>query len=156
MGGSVRAYPRFLQCAPGLQVGYGVPAVLCACIGLNPQVTGRHSCYSDTWTSLHSLHDINQRQTTLVFLPLSKFVFDTFSSFEEPPAPPSGLAASAQSSRNTFDLSACVLAPFVAETLPWRRVADLHVMISGAFIAMLGCSIDRERLAEIFHQEEGR
>lgn len=62
-------------------VGYGVPAVLCACIGLNPQVT---------------------------------------------------------------------------ETLPWRRVADLHVMISGGFIAMLGCSIDRERLAEIFHQEEGR
>lgn len=44
----------------------------------------------------------------------------------------------------------------VAETLAWRRVADLHVMISGAFLAVLGCSIDRERLADILHQEEGR
>lgn len=54
-------------------------------------------------------------------------------------------------------LCACIgLNPLVTETLAWRRVADLHVMISGAFLAMLGCSIDRERLADILHQEEGR
>ncbi|XP_041812244.1 transmembrane protein 220 isoform X1 [Chelmon rostratus] len=48
------------------------------------------------------------------------------------------------------------LNPHVTETLPWRRVADLHVMISGAVVAMLGWRLNKERITEIFHQEEGR
>lgn len=42
------------------------------------------------------------------------------------------------------------------ETLPWRRTSDLHVMLSVAVVAMLGWSLDKERLWELFHQEEGR
>lgn len=48
------------------------------------------------------------------------------------------------------------LKPHVTETLPWRRVADLHVMISSAVGAMLGWTLYKERITEIFHQEEGR
>ncbi|KAL7378814.1 hypothetical protein ABVT39_019225 [Epinephelus coioides] len=48
------------------------------------------------------------------------------------------------------------LKPHVTETLPWRRVADLHVMISSAVVAMLGWTLYKERITEIFHQEEGR
>uniref|UniRef100_H3C6L6 Transmembrane protein 220 n=1 Tax=Tetraodon nigroviridis TaxID=99883 RepID=H3C6L6_TETNG len=48
------------------------------------------------------------------------------------------------------------LDPHVTETLPWRRTSDLHVMLSVAVVAMLGWRLDRERLWEIFHQEEGR
>ncbi|XP_026210168.1 transmembrane protein 220 [Anabas testudineus] len=48
------------------------------------------------------------------------------------------------------------LKPQVTETLPWRRVADLHVMISSAVIAMLGWALYKERVTQIFHQEEGR
>lgn len=44
----------------------------------------------------------------------------------------------------------------VAETLAWRRAADLHVMISSAAIAMLGWTLNKEQVAQIFHQEEGR
>ncbi|TKS91381.1 Transmembrane protein 220 [Collichthys lucidus] len=71
----------FFSLATYVQVGYGVPAVLCALIGLNLHVT---------------------------------------------------------------------------ETLPWRRVADLYVMISSAVVAMLGWKLYKERITEIFQQEEGR
>lgn len=45
---------------------------------------------------------------------------------------------------------------YIAETLPWRRVADLHVMISSAVIGMLGWTLYREQITQIFQQEEGR
>uniref|UniRef100_A0A3Q3VRJ9 Transmembrane protein 220 n=1 Tax=Mola mola TaxID=94237 RepID=A0A3Q3VRJ9_MOLML len=48
------------------------------------------------------------------------------------------------------------LRPHVTETLPWRHLADLHVMLSSAVVAMLGWRLDKERLAGIFQQEEGR
>ncbi|XP_070704654.1 transmembrane protein 220 [Pempheris klunzingeri] len=44
----------------------------------------------------------------------------------------------------------------VTETLPWRRVADLHLMVSSAVVAMLGWRLYEERVTEIFQQEEGR
>ncbi|XP_027897176.1 transmembrane protein 220 [Xiphophorus couchianus] len=46
--------------------------------------------------------------------------------------------------------------PHVTETLPWRRVADLHLMISSAAIFMLGWKLYAERATQIFQQEEGR
>ncbi|XP_040917695.1 transmembrane protein 220 [Toxotes jaculatrix] len=46
--------------------------------------------------------------------------------------------------------------PHVTETLPWRRVADLHVMISSAVTAMLGWTLYKQRVTQIFQQEEGR
>ncbi|KAM6905021.1 transmembrane protein 220 [Xenentodon cancila] len=46
--------------------------------------------------------------------------------------------------------------PHVTETLPWRRVADLHVMISSAFISMLGWKLYAGKVTVIFQQEEGR
>ncbi|CAJ1075536.1 transmembrane protein 220 [Xyrichtys novacula] len=48
------------------------------------------------------------------------------------------------------------LKPHVTETLAWRRVADLHVMISSAVVFILGGRVKKERLMEIFQQEEGR
>ncbi|XP_029015175.1 transmembrane protein 220 [Betta splendens] len=48
------------------------------------------------------------------------------------------------------------LKPSVTETLPWRRVADLHVMISSAVIGMLGWALYKERITQIFQREEGR
>ncbi|XP_039978823.1 transmembrane protein 220 [Xiphias gladius] len=48
------------------------------------------------------------------------------------------------------------LKPRVTETLPWRRVADLHVMISGAAVAVLGRALYKGRITHIFQQEEGR
>ncbi|XP_013856256.1 transmembrane protein 220 [Austrofundulus limnaeus] len=46
--------------------------------------------------------------------------------------------------------------PQVTETLTWRRVADLHVMISSAVISMLGWRLYTEKITQIFQQEEGR
>ncbi|MEQ2169411.1 hypothetical protein GOODEAATRI_025017, partial [Goodea atripinnis] len=46
--------------------------------------------------------------------------------------------------------------PHVTETLPWRRVADLHLMISSAAIFILGWKLYTERVTQIFQQEEGR
>ncbi|KAM7387539.1 hypothetical protein PAMA_009925 [Pampus argenteus] len=46
--------------------------------------------------------------------------------------------------------------PHVTETLPWRRVADLHVMVSSAVTAVLGWRLYKEHITEIFQQEEGR
>ncbi|XP_029364935.1 transmembrane protein 220 [Echeneis naucrates] len=48
------------------------------------------------------------------------------------------------------------LRPRVTETLAWRKVADLHVMISSAVVAMLGWTLYKEQITHIFHQEEGR
>uniref|UniRef100_A0A669BVK1 Transmembrane protein 220 n=1 Tax=Oreochromis niloticus TaxID=8128 RepID=A0A669BVK1_ORENI len=54
-------------------------------------------------------------------------------------------------------LCACIVVkPHVTETLPWRRVADLHVMISSAISAMLGWTLYKERITQIFQKEEGR
>ncbi|XP_040046953.2 transmembrane protein 220 isoform X1 [Gasterosteus aculeatus] len=54
-------------------------------------------------------------------------------------------------------LCACVgLTPHLTETLPWRRVADLHVLVSSAVVAMMGWRLHRETVSEIFHLEEGR
>ncbi|XP_029995965.1 transmembrane protein 220 [Sphaeramia orbicularis] len=46
--------------------------------------------------------------------------------------------------------------PQVTESLLWRRVADLHVMISTAVISMLGWILYKEQITDIFQQEEGR
>ncbi|KAF7657357.1 hypothetical protein LDENG_00028640 [Lucifuga dentata] len=48
------------------------------------------------------------------------------------------------------------LNPHVTECLPWRRLADLHVMISSAVIAMLGWTLWMEGITDVFQQEEGR
>ncbi|XP_051243726.1 transmembrane protein 220 isoform X2 [Dicentrarchus labrax] len=44
----------------------------------------------------------------------------------------------------------------VRETLVWRRVADLHVMVSCAVVSMLGWRLHAEGVTEIFQREEGR
>lgn len=44
----------------------------------------------------------------------------------------------------------------VTETLLWRRVSDLHVLLSSAVVAMLGWIMYKERITDIFQQEEGR
>ncbi|XP_012736262.2 transmembrane protein 220 [Fundulus heteroclitus] len=46
--------------------------------------------------------------------------------------------------------------PQVTETLPWRRIADLHLMISSAAIFILGWRLYAQRVTQIFQQEEGR
>uniref|UniRef100_A0A3Q4H1A0 Transmembrane protein 220 n=1 Tax=Neolamprologus brichardi TaxID=32507 RepID=A0A3Q4H1A0_NEOBR len=43
-----------------------------------------------------------------------------------------------------------------SETLPWRRVADLHLLISSAISAMLGWTLYKEQITQIFQKEEGR
>ncbi|XP_034057873.1 transmembrane protein 220 [Gymnodraco acuticeps] len=48
------------------------------------------------------------------------------------------------------------LNPHVTETLPWRRIADLHVMISTAVVSILGWRLCKERITDIFQEEEGR
>ncbi|KAK1878201.1 Transmembrane protein 220 [Dissostichus eleginoides] len=48
------------------------------------------------------------------------------------------------------------LNPHVTETLPWRRIADLHVMISSAVVAILGWRLCKERITDILQEEEGR
>uniref|UniRef100_A0A3P9AS79 Transmembrane protein 220 n=1 Tax=Maylandia zebra TaxID=106582 RepID=A0A3P9AS79_9CICH len=44
----------------------------------------------------------------------------------------------------------------ILTTLPWRRVADLHVLISSAISAMLGWTLYKEQITQIFQKEEGR
>ncbi|XP_030645900.1 transmembrane protein 220 [Chanos chanos] len=46
--------------------------------------------------------------------------------------------------------------PQITESLLWRRVADLHVLVSTTFGAMLGWVVYTERITDIFQQEEGR
>ncbi|CAG5897243.1 unnamed protein product [Menidia menidia] len=46
--------------------------------------------------------------------------------------------------------------PSVTETLPWRRGADLHVLISTAVISTLGWRLYKEGVTNVFQQEEGR
>ncbi|KAM4598334.1 transmembrane protein 220 [Polymixia lowei] len=48
------------------------------------------------------------------------------------------------------------LKPHVTEYLPWKRLADLHVMICSAVVGMLGWTLYKERVTDIFQQEEGR
>ncbi|KAM6957425.1 transmembrane protein 220 [Aplochiton taeniatus] len=48
------------------------------------------------------------------------------------------------------------LKPHVTESLPWRRLADLHVLISTAVVSMLGWTLYKEKITNIFQQEEGR
>nr|XP_057904599.1 transmembrane protein 220 isoform X1 [Doryrhamphus excisus] len=44
----------------------------------------------------------------------------------------------------------------VTETLPWRRVADLHAMMCCGAVGMMGWKLSKENPADIFQQEEGR
>ncbi|XP_068435507.1 transmembrane protein 220 [Clinocottus analis] len=54
-------------------------------------------------------------------------------------------------------LCACIgLNPHVTETLPWRGIADLHLLVSSAVVASLGWRLYRERPADVLQQEEGR
>lgn len=53
-------------------------------------------------------------------------------------------------------VSFLIVCPLIAESLPWRRVADLYVMIASAFISMLGWKLYAEGVTAIFQQEEGR
>ncbi|KAI4900801.1 hypothetical protein NFI96_026296 [Prochilodus magdalenae] len=46
--------------------------------------------------------------------------------------------------------------PQMTETRPWKRIADLHVMMATGFGAMLGWTLYKEGVTHIFHQEEGR
>ncbi|XP_061761708.1 transmembrane protein 220 [Nerophis ophidion] len=44
----------------------------------------------------------------------------------------------------------------VTETLPWRRVADLHMTMCGGFLVMMAWKLSKENPADVFQQEEGR
>ncbi|KAM9843892.1 transmembrane protein 220 [Aulostomus maculatus] len=46
--------------------------------------------------------------------------------------------------------------PRVTETLPWRHLADLHVMICSAVVAVLGWTLYKQQITDVFQQEEGR
>ncbi|XP_057201325.1 transmembrane protein 220-like [Triplophysa rosa] len=42
------------------------------------------------------------------------------------------------------------------ETLLWRRIADLHVLVASTFVFLLGWNLYKEKIINIFQQEEGR
>uniref|UniRef100_A0AAY4C7A7 Transmembrane protein 220 n=1 Tax=Denticeps clupeoides TaxID=299321 RepID=A0AAY4C7A7_9TELE len=44
----------------------------------------------------------------------------------------------------------------ITETSLWRRLADLHVLVSTTFGTMLGWTLYRDNITNIFQQEEGR
>uniref|UniRef100_A0A8C7PNI2 Transmembrane protein 220 n=1 Tax=Oncorhynchus mykiss TaxID=8022 RepID=A0A8C7PNI2_ONCMY len=46
--------------------------------------------------------------------------------------------------------------PHVTETLLWRRIAKLHVLISTAVVSMMGWTLYKKHITNIFQQEEGR
>ncbi|XP_063080294.1 transmembrane protein 220 [Engraulis encrasicolus] len=46
--------------------------------------------------------------------------------------------------------------PHVTETLVWRRIADLYVLIGAAFCGILGWILVKQGVTDIFQQEEGR
>ncbi|XP_072298788.1 transmembrane protein 220 [Eucyclogobius newberryi] len=46
--------------------------------------------------------------------------------------------------------------PHVTECAPWRRVADLHVLLSSAAVSILGWTLVKERVTDVFQREEGR
>ncbi|XP_024289368.1 transmembrane protein 220 [Oncorhynchus tshawytscha] len=46
--------------------------------------------------------------------------------------------------------------PHVTETLLWRRIAKLHMLISTAVVSMMGWTLYKEHITNIFQQEEGR
>ncbi|KAL0993353.1 hypothetical protein UPYG_G00106510 [Umbra pygmaea] len=46
--------------------------------------------------------------------------------------------------------------PNITETLLWRRIAKLHVLLSTAVVCMLGWTLYKARITDIFQQEEGR
>ncbi|KAJ8389116.1 hypothetical protein AAFF_G00123220 [Aldrovandia affinis] len=48
------------------------------------------------------------------------------------------------------------LNPQVTEALPWRRLADLHTLVSAAVASMLGWVLYEKQIQHVFHQEEGR
>lgn len=146
-------------------------SVVCRSVTVSPQSCACVPAWTRTWqvgshvavAPLLSVHSINSRSCVKCYwvqLPVTFHVcFPHFPSMH-------GVLKSCQRHRAVLQRQhsqqkhfwpACLCsAGLSAETLPWRRVADLHVMISCGFIAMLGWSIDREQLAEIFHQEEGR
>ncbi|KAI7803476.1 putative transmembrane protein 220 [Triplophysa rosa] len=41
-------------------------------------------------------------------------------------------------------------------TLLWRRIADLHVLVASTFVFLLGWNLYKEKIINIFQQEEGR
>ncbi|XP_036409477.1 transmembrane protein 220 [Megalops cyprinoides] len=46
--------------------------------------------------------------------------------------------------------------PHVTEALLWRRLADLHTLISAAVAAMLGWTLHKEGVKHVLQQEKGR
>ncbi|XP_051988972.1 transmembrane protein 220 isoform X2 [Xyrauchen texanus] len=44
----------------------------------------------------------------------------------------------------------------ITETLFWRRTADLYVLVSTAFVFILGWNLYKVGITDIFQQEEGR
>ncbi|KAJ7989463.1 hypothetical protein DPEC_G00304810 [Dallia pectoralis] len=46
--------------------------------------------------------------------------------------------------------------PGVTETRVWRRISTLHMLISMVVVSMLGRTLYKERITNIFQQEEGR
>ncbi|XP_016112460.1 transmembrane protein 220 isoform X1 [Sinocyclocheilus grahami] len=46
--------------------------------------------------------------------------------------------------------------PQITESLLWRRMADLHVLVASAFGVILGWKLYKEGITDIFQQEEGR
>ncbi|XP_064170804.1 transmembrane protein 220 [Anguilla rostrata] len=48
------------------------------------------------------------------------------------------------------------LNPHITEASLWRRLADLHTLISAAVASMLGWVLYQKRIKDVFQQEEGR
>ncbi|KTF85626.1 hypothetical protein cypCar_00024244 [Cyprinus carpio] len=46
--------------------------------------------------------------------------------------------------------------PQITESLFWRRIADLHVLVASTFGVILGWKLYKEGITDIFQQEEGR
>ncbi|XP_058624250.1 transmembrane protein 220 isoform X1 [Onychostoma macrolepis] len=46
--------------------------------------------------------------------------------------------------------------PQITESLLWRRMADLHVLVASTFGVILGWKLYKEGITDIFQQEEGR
>lgn len=44
----------------------------------------------------------------------------------------------------------------ITETLLWRRIANLHVLVASTFMFLLGLNLYKEKITNIFQQEEGR
>lgn len=158
---------RFMCGASDLCCGW---SVVCRSVTVSPQSCACVPAWTRTWqvgvrvAPLLSVHPVNIRSsmkstmssTSRYFPRLFPHTFPSMHGVSKNCQRHRAVLQRQHSQQKHFWPACMCSVGLSAETLPWRRVADLHVMISCAFVAMLGWSIDRKQLAEIFHQEEGR